>query len=59
MDEFLWHTRRSDELILINFIEEQDFDNIELIAAKNRLKNAIDNNLRDYSTQENTMEIEK
>ena len=45
------HTRKTDELLLIEFVWDQVFDQPELIYAAERLKKCIDEGLRDYSTK--------
>lgn len=46
------HTRNSDELLLIQFVHDQGFDEPDLIYAAERLQNAIDEGLQDYSENE-------
>lgn len=43
------HTRKSDELLLIQFVEDQGFGEPDLVEAAERLKDCIFKGLTDYS----------
>jgi hypothetical protein len=43
------HTRKSDELLLIGFIHDQGWDEVDLMDAAERLQKGIDEGLQDYS----------
>ena len=43
------NTRKSDEELLIQFVEDQGFDEPDLVMAANRLKDAIAIGLNNYS----------
>ena len=43
------HNRKTDELLLIQFVEDQGFDQQDLVEAAHRLKRGIEKELTDYS----------
>ncbi len=47
----MMHDRRSDEELLILFVENQEFDIPELVAATVRLKMCHENGLDDYGVK--------
>jgi len=46
------HTRKSDEELLIQFIDDQGWDQPDLVEAAARLKDCIEKELQDYSISE-------
>lgn len=42
------NTRKSDEELLIQFVEDQGWDEADLVMAAKRLKKAIAEGLQDY-----------
>ena len=42
------HTRKTDEQLLIQFVKDQGFDQIELVEAADRLEKCIREKLQDY-----------
>ena len=47
------NTRKTDEELLIQFANDQGFDQPELMEAIERLKNCITEELQDYSISKN------
>ena len=47
------HTRQGDEELLIQFVEDQGFDEPDLVEAADRLKRCHKEGLQDYSIPEN------
>lgn len=45
------YTRKTDEELLIQFVEDQGFDEPDLIYAAERLKKCIADGVDDYSTE--------
>lgn len=43
------HTRASDEQLLIQFVEDQGWDDPDLVEAAERLKDCIKEELQDYA----------
>lgn len=46
------HTRKSDELLLIQFVMDQGWDETDLVEAATRLRVCIEDNLNDYTVKE-------
>ena len=54
-----YHNRKSDEELLIQFVDDQGFDQPHLVAAADRLKECIRVGLIDYGVpvDDETMEV--
>jgi len=46
------HTRKSDELLLMQFVYDQGWDEPNLVLAAERLKNCHKEELQDYAVPE-------